>query len=185
MLRFREFVPPAGFPSRLGRMLHALEGLREETIGLTSDLDADSLARIPFQGGNSIGTLLVHIAEAEAFWILERIGGRPLSRERREIYRMDQFGQPGAPQARRAPVSFFLGLLADLRVETREVVSSLRDGDLEGRRTWVDPANPDEREVFTVGWILTHLYGHESHHQGQIAMTRRMLGFPGPGMRGA
>lgn len=184
MLRFREFVPPGGFSPRLGRLVHALEDLRAETAALAANLESDTLARVPFEGGNSIGTLLVHIAEAEAFWILERIGGRPLSRERRELYRMDLFGRSRASQAQRAPASFFLGLLADLRVESREILAALRDGDMDGRRTWIDPNEPSDQEVFTVGWILIHLYGHESHHQGQIAMIRRMLGIPGPGMHG-
>ncbi len=183
MLRFRELEAQRGFSPRLGRMLAALDDLREETVALVSDLDARSVSWVPFEGGNSIGTLLTHVAEAEAFWVLERVGGRPLSRERRELYRMDTYGTVNAPQAPQAPVSFMLSLLADLRIETREILASLRDDDLEGRRTWVDPADPEEREVFTVGWILLHLLGHEAHHQGQIAMIRRMLGNPGPGMR--
>ena len=154
----------------------ALEELRLGTLLFLHDLGPDLLTSIPTPEMNSIGTLITHIAESEAFWIVERIGGRPLPPERRELYRMDLFGRPHAPQAARASGAFFVGILADLRIESHEVLAGINDKDLDGKRTWNDPRRPENQEVFTVRWILNHVLTHEAHHRGQIAMTRRMLG---------
>jgi uncharacterized damage-inducible protein DinB len=88
---------------------------------------------------------------------------------------MEEFGRRDAPQAPRAPSSYFQGILTDLRIETREVLAGLEDDDMAGKRVWVDPADPGTQEIFTVGWILQHVFAHESHHQGQIALIRRLL----------
>jgi uncharacterized damage-inducible protein DinB len=178
MRRLRELRSAPGFAPAIGRRVASLESLRLRTILQLEGLDAEQLAWPPAAGANSIGTLLTHIAESEAFWIVERIGGRPLPATRRELYRMDLFGAPGAPQAPRAPASYFAGILADVRAESREILAGLGDADLEGRRTWVDPERAEEQEVFTVGWILDHVAVHEARHQGQIALLRRLLGVP-------
>ncbi len=178
MRRFRDLRDDAGLAPEVGRWFAALQDLRVGTLLRTHELDADQLAWNPAPNANSVGTLLTHVAESEAFWVVERIGGRPLPGTRRELYRMDLFGRPGAPQAPRAPASYFLGLLSDLRLETREVLAGLSDQDLEGKRVWSDPRRLDDQEVFTVRWILSHLFAHEAHHAGQIAMLRRLMGAP-------
>jgi uncharacterized damage-inducible protein DinB len=178
MRRFRELRSAPGFAPEIGRRVAALETSRLATILQIEGLGPEHLAWSPGAGVNTIGTLLTHIAESEAFWIVERIGGRPLPATRREIYRMDLFGSPRAPQAPRAPASYFVGLLSDLRAESREVLAALADEDLDGRRVWTDPERSDEQEIFTVRWALDHVLVHEAHHGGQIAFLRRLLGAP-------
>lgn len=180
MRTFRDLPSEDGLSPGLGAWYAALEELRVGTVLLLHNLSPDQLAWSPGRGLNTIGSLVTHIAEAEAFWILEQIGGRPLSPERRELYRMDLFGEPQAPQAPRAPASYFIGLLADLRAETREVLAAMTDLDLEGKRVWTPPDRPEDREVFTVRWILNHVLVHEAHHKGQIAILRKILGAPPP-----
>jgi uncharacterized damage-inducible protein DinB len=182
MRRLRELRPAPGFAPEIGRRVASLEALRLATILLIEGLGAEQLAWVPGAGRNSIGTLLTHLAEAEGFWVVERVGGRPLPATRRELYRTDQFGSPGAPQAARAPGSYFVGILSDVRTESREVLAGIEDADLDGRRVWVDPERPDEQEIFTVRWILDHVLIHEAHHQGQIALVRGLLGAP-PALR--
>jgi uncharacterized damage-inducible protein DinB len=177
MRRFHEIARYSGFAPEIGRRLAQLESLRLKTIALFSELSPEQIASRPPGVANSIGTLVVHIAETEAFWIVERIGGRPLPASRREIYRMDLFGTPGSPQAPRAPAAYLIGILADLRADTRSLLARMSDADILGKRVWVDPEDAQEQDVFTVEWILNHVGVHEAHHQGQIAMIRRMAGF--------
>lgn len=176
MRRFRDLSPARGLTPEVGHWLAALEEVRLGTLLLLHDLGPDQIASPPSSGMNSIGTLLTHIAESEAFWVIERVGGRPLPAERRELYRMDLFSRPGAPQATRASAAFFVGILSDLRIETQEVLAGLNDKDLDGKRIWNDPRRPEDQEVFSVRWILSHVLAHEAHHRGQIAIARKMLG---------
>jgi uncharacterized damage-inducible protein DinB len=180
MRRFRDLFPERGLTPEVGLWLAALEEVRLGTLILLHGLEIDQLSWIPGPGTNSIGTLLTHIAESEAFWILERIGGRPLPPERRELYRMDLFGTANAPQAVRASANYFIGLLADLRIETHEVLAGIKDQDLEAKRVWTEPRRSEDQEIFTVRWILSHVLVHEAHHRGQIAQIRKLLGAPSP-----
>lgn len=184
MNRFRDLAPPAGFSPEVGRWFTSLQQARIGTILMLDGLDSGQIAWSPHPGANSIGTLATHIAESEAFWIIDRIGGRPLPETRQELYRMDTFGDPRAPQAPPAPAGYFLGILGDLRVETREVLMGLRDEDLDGKRILRRRRRRDGQEtnveVFTVRWILDHVLVHEAHHRGQMALVRRLLDAPPP-----
>lgn len=176
MRRARELAAPAGPGQEIERWIASMDALRFQTEILFQDLPVETIARLFPESRNSIGTLLVHIAEAEAFWILEQAGGRVLSEERRELYRMELFGRPGAGQTPAAPASYFSGLLVDLRHETREILRGLTDADLDGRRIWTDPLDAQRQEIFNVRWILNHLLLHEAHHKGQIALLREISG---------
>jgi len=178
MQRLRDVRATSGLAPEPGRWYTSLEDLRVQTLLLVHGLEPGPIAWVPGPGCNSIGTLLTHLAESEAFWIVERIGGRPLPAARRELYRMDRFGLAGTGQAPLAPASFFARMLADLRLECREILAGLSDADLDGMRVWVDPDLPRTQEIFTVRWILRHVLEHEAHHKGQIAMIRRLLGAP-------
>jgi uncharacterized damage-inducible protein DinB len=182
MHRYRDLAPHEGLAPEVGRVFASLQQVRLGTILMMEGLDSAQLAWSPGPGANSIGTLATHIAESEAFWIVETIGGHPLPETRRELYRMEAYGDPRASQAPPAPNHFFLGILSDLRVETKEVLMSLDDADLEGKRVWRNPSGSpgNSLEVFTVRWILDHVLVHEAHHQGQMALMRRLLAAPPP-----
>lgn len=160
--------PVEGYEPEIGLLLATLEdGTREwqEELG---DVSEDSLIWRPFPNGPSIGAQLMHIAEVEAWWIAEVVGGRPLTDEFKrtvladgtDVY-ADRWGE-----APRMPLAAYFDVLAEVRARTREL---LRDeqGD---RLLHPDPNRPR----LTVRWIVGHVVQHESYHGGQAVLLQRL-----------
>lgn len=165
---------PDGFDPEIGRWYAGLESVRDMLVRSVEDLSTEALAQRAFAGANSIGTLLIHIAEAELFWIQEVLQGEPLTGQQREEYRFDLFGRPDAPQVEARDFGFFRKRLETVRSRTRTALRDLSDSDLVTERRWTDGEGGER--VFSVSWILHHVLEHEAHHRGQIALLKSALG---------
>ena len=110
----------------------------------------------PAKDTNSIGNLISHILGVELFWVVNRIGGQPVNRDRSA-----EFSQRMARAAllqRRAEV--------DLRV--REALDKLTLSDL---KRGIATRNGE----VPVGKFLLYLMSHVSGHMGQVIITRKLL----------
>ena len=172
----RRVVPVAGFAREVGLAFAAMEDVRAALVRGVEDLSTETLARRAYAGANTIGTLLVHIAEGELFWMQEVVRGEALSAAQRAEYRFDVFGKPGAPAVEAHDFGYFRKRLEDVRAVTDSVLRPLQDADLEATRVWEDGKSGEKRE-FTVRWIVNHLIEHEAHHRGQAFLLKRALGF--------
>ena len=176
MAAVRGLTPVDGFDREVGLCFAQMEDVRGALVLGVEDLSTETLARRAYAGANTIGTLLVHIAEAELFWMQEVIRGEPLTQSQRSDYRFDVFGKPGAPAVEPHDFGWFRKRLDEVRTQTGSVLRPLKDHELESRRVWSDDKLGEKRE-FTVRWILHYLLGHEAHHRGQIFLLKRALGF--------
>ena len=172
----RSLTPGEGFSREVGLCFAALEDIRGVLVRGVEDLSTETLARRAYAGANTIGTLLVHVAEAELFWVQEVVRGEVLSAAQRQDYRFDVFGKPGAPAVEPHDFGYFRKRLDEVRAVTRSTLLPSGDEVLESRRTWEDSRTGEKRE-FTVRWILHHLLEHEAHHRGQVFLLKRALGF--------
>ncbi len=172
----RTVAPVPGFNPQVGLCFGGLEDVRASLLRGVEDLSTETLARRAFAGANTIGTLLVHVAEAELFWIQEVLNGKALTAQQRADYRFDVFGKPGAPAIEAHDFGFFRKRMEDVRTITRESLRPMKDEELDSRRIWDDTRAGEKRE-FTVRWILHHLLEHEAHHKGQVFLLKRALGF--------
>ncbi len=163
-------LPPAGFEPGLAALLAALDdGTREwrEELG---DLSEDELVARPFPDGPSIGAVLLHIAEAEAWWLQAVVGGQPLSDEFKRRTLSDETRQDEGVwgEAPRMPYEDYLALMDGVRAET---YTRLRNEPDAGRRLKPHPGRP----ALTVRWIVGHVVQHDSYHGGQCVLIKRML----------
>ncbi len=147
--------------------------LRRRFKSTIAELSPSQLAWVPEKGGNSIGSLLLHIVEAELFWVQYVCTGRELTAEQKTEYRTEIFGDPDAPPLEEHPVEWFVEKLDESRRNVAEFCSVLTDPMLDECRHFVDDEGREYE--FTVRWILFHLIEHEAGHRSQILMLRRML----------
>ena len=147
--------------------------LRQRVKSIVAELSPSQLAWVPERGGNSIGMLLLHIVEAELFWIQYVCTGQELTAEQKEIYRTETFGDPDAPLPDEHPPEWFAEHLDESRLVTEQFYSTLSDAALSECRQFID--EEDREYEFTVRWVLYHLLEHEAGHRGQILLLRRML----------
>jgi uncharacterized damage-inducible protein DinB len=128
---------------------------------------ARNLVWQPFPNGHSIGALLLHMADVEAFWLHEVAGQQPLSEELKETVLSDETQQyyvlwPRPPQR---PLAWYFAQQGGIRARTREIVCELDDAGLPCRFG---------RQEFTLRWLLHHVLTHEAYHGGQAVLLSLM-----------
>jgi uncharacterized damage-inducible protein DinB len=152
----------------IGRWIWALEDTRRETLLSLKGLDQLVLDWTPPQGGNSIASLLYHIAAIELDWLYAEVLQAPepwpasvtalFSEEVRDVQgRLSEIrGEPLADHVHRLDVvrSSLLEAFRDMTLQEFRRARSLPDYDV------------------TPEWVLHHLIQHEAEHRGHIQLQR-------------
>jgi hypothetical protein len=69
MVRYRLVLDPAAADPDIGRWLAALDEVRRDTLQLLVGMPDSVVDRDPGDGGDTIGTILYHVALVEADWV--------------------------------------------------------------------------------------------------------------------
>jgi uncharacterized damage-inducible protein DinB len=121
-------------------------------------LPTEALDWVPGSEMNSINVLIIHLTEAERYWIGAVALGEPTRRDRDEEFLVHGLGVDELKKrllgednfAREALAHFSLDDLEQMRVSLRN------------------------KKTFSVGWCLTHALEHTALHLGQIQLTRQL-----------
>ncbi len=115
-----------------------------------------------FPDGHSIGAVLTHIAEVEAYWLHHIACGEPYQDVEGDVLNgaIDQYGIQWPPPPPH-PLSFYKALLATTRDRTKTLIGALENPNHTALR--------GERE-FTLSWLMTHVIVHEAYHGGQAVL---------------
>lgn len=167
MTRF-DVAPTEGFHPEIGLLLATLEDGSREWREELGEPTPGALRWQPFPNGHSIGTLILHIAHAEAWWIEEALAGRKLTSEEKRDLLHDETHQDDVmwPTPPEWTCAEFFDRLDRVRKRTAETLRSVTGPD----RTVV---LSDEYST-SVRWIVAHLVQHESYHGGQAVLLRLM-----------
>ena len=172
-LRRHTLSPVENFSPGVGLALAAMEEVRGQLHEIVSGMSDEEIARRAVPGAHAVGALVLHIGEAEWWWMNCIVRGHELTDgDRAQVY-WDVLEDPEAFAAKNYSARFCLDTIDSIRAETRAFLAALDDGALEniyghtrgGRRTEA-----------SLRWILHHLADHEAQHKGQILMLKRMLG---------
>ncbi len=157
--------PTPGLHPELGVLLASLDDSTREWRDELGDVPVDAITWQPFPGGHSIGGILLHIAEVEAYWIEEFAAGHKLSKEDQERFMSEQILQYDVqwPTPPAQPLSHYYGILDEVRQRTYRRMSEVNT-----------PERVYERrdETYTMRWILSHVVQHDSYHGGQAVLLK-------------
>ena len=164
-----DVAPTVGLDVQMGLLLAMLDdGTNEwrEELGAVSD---EMVLWQPFPDGHSIGALILHIADVEAYWLHQIGDGQARSDEElsRLLSKETQQYDLSWPRPPAQPLSWFLAQHDEIRARTRQIVS-----------TWDDPAHVRSRKdtKFTRRWLLHHVLTHEAYHGGQAVLLSILHG---------
>lgn len=152
--------PPVGYPQQVGEALWRLEEGRERTLRLLADLAPGLVDHEA--GGNTIGTILYHVALIETDWLFAEILDQPVPDEVVAWLPVDHRDEAGMlTVVRGQPLADHLARLAFVRSQLLERLSGMSDHDFNRPRSLtsydVSPA-----------WVLHHLAQHEAEHRGEM-----------------
>ena len=148
--------------AQIGLIYGMMEGIRRIVKEKAKKLKPVHLTWQPNRQTNTIGTLLLHIAEAELWWMQEVIAGKPLTKKQKEEFRYDLYGGENTKQIGQTSLDYLFSKMDRVRRQTRRILRKLSDRDL-------DKVHKFKNDRITYGYILFHLIEHEASHAGQIS----------------
>ena len=155
-------------PPEIARWLWVLDDTRRRTHEALEGLD-DTHLDSPSPSGNTIGTILAHIAVIEVDWLYVEIREEPYPDDLIPLLPpavRDADGNlmpvPGTPLSRH---------LHTLEVTRARLLDTVRTLDLADLRR---PRHLPDYDV-TPEWVLHHLVQHEAEHRAEIGVARTVL----------
>ena len=166
----RVLTPHPGLATGIGYYLAGMEEVRAQLVAAVKDIPNDVIGKPAFLGAHSIGGLVLHIGEAEWFWMQMVVCGHQLTAEDEKAPYWDILDNVDAVAHKGYTTEFCLQEAEKIRNQTRDVLFSYSDKDLERMYE-----RPDKPIVHSLRCILHHLIDHEAQHKGQILMLKRLM----------
>ncbi|MBA3766956.1 MAG: DUF664 domain-containing protein, partial [Acidobacteria bacterium] len=126
-----DLAPPPGIAPAIGLYLSAMEEVREQLRETVRGMTNEQVARRAVAGAHPIGALVLHIGEAEWWWIQCNIRGRELSSEDRRTAHWDVLEDAEVLDGRDYSARYCLEAIDHIRTRTRAALASLTDADLD------------------------------------------------------
>ena len=171
-MRQRVMTPHPGLSTGIGYYLAGMEEVRRQLTAAVRDIPDDLIGKPAFLGAHSIGALVLHIGEAEWFWMQMVVCGHQLTDEDQKAPYWDILDDVDAVARRGYTTEFCLQEAEKIRNQTRDVLFGYNDKDLERIIHFERQDKPTEHNL---RWILHHLIDHEAQHKGQILMLKRLM----------
>jgi uncharacterized damage-inducible protein DinB len=162
-----DVAPRDGYDPEIALLVAVLEDGTRKWRKEIGRVGKETLAWQPFEGSHSIGALILHMVEVEAWWF-ETVGsGRELSEaELKELMSADinQYSVSW-PTPPKKTLSYFLALQDRYRARSLETLKSFKADQEVGFKG--STAN-----AFTLRWIVHHVANHEAYHAGQAVYLK-------------
>ena len=171
-MRRRVLTPHPGLSTGIGYYLGGMEEVRNQVKVAVKNIPDDAIGRPAFLGAHSIGALVLHIGEAEWFFMQMVVSGHQLTEEDQKAPYWDVLDDVDKVARNGYTTEFCLKEIEKIRNQTRDVLFSYNDKDLE--RVIAFERNGETTE-YNLRWILHHLLDHEAQHKGQIFMLKRLM----------
>jgi uncharacterized damage-inducible protein DinB len=165
-------TPHPGLSTGIGYYMSGMEEVRGQVIDAVKDIPNDIIGKPAFLGAHSIGGLVLHIGEAEWFWVKMVVSGHKLTDEDRSAAYWDILDEVDRVSTRHYTTEFCLQEIEKIRNQTRDLLFTFNDSDLERIISFERRGKTTEHSL---RWILHHLIDHEAQHKGQILMLKRLM----------
>ncbi|MBL7127935.1 MAG: DinB family protein [Ignavibacteria bacterium] len=154
-----------------------LEDVRKVTLRGIEGLTKEQLFKSPIEGEYPIGAYLMHLAEAEVYW-LQVISDTKVNVEIKKRLYYGKWFDPnkGKAEGPEEPleVKEYLDALRKVRELLRNYIFTMKDAELEEIIIYKWEGGEDK---ISKKWIIYHLIEHEAHHRGQMMMLIRKASF--------
>jgi uncharacterized damage-inducible protein DinB len=168
-----------GFSNEIGFYLSGMEEVREQLREAVEGMSDAHIGRPAILDAHAIGALVLHIGEAEWYWMQCVVSGQVVSDQIRCAPYWDVLKDPKGFSEKNYSAEFCLVEIRKIREQTQETLAAFQDSDLERIFSIERRGETHERSL---RWILHHLIDHEAQHKGQILMLKRLLGLKNEGL---
>lgn len=161
-----------GLSTGIGYYLSGMEEVRNQLSVAVKRISDDLIGKPAFLGAHSIGGLVLHIGEAEWFYMQMVVSGHELTEEDKNAPFWDVLDDVDGVARKGFTTELCLQEIEKIRNQTRDVLFAFNDKDLERVITF---ERHGETTEYNLRWVLHHLIDHEAQHKGQILMLKRLM----------
>ena len=157
-------LPLAGYDPEVGSALWRVQDSRARTLRVLEGVPSDFAKRQT--AGNSVGTILYHLALIEADWLYVDIMGEDVPDSLRALLPFDDRDQEGVlTLVQSESLEDHLERLASIRQIFLEKLRGMSAVEFHQIRTLPEPF---DYEV-SPAWVLHHLSQHEAEHRSELS----------------
>ena len=160
--------PLPNFSKEIGYYVAGIEAIRRDWREKVKDLNNGQLATKILPDIQPIGTMIIHLAEAEYWWTQCVIEGKEFTQEIKDLLHHDLWFKDFSVEDLDA--NYCLETVDKIHEMSVQTLSIFKDEDLEKFFVRSDNSNK-----YSLRRILHNLYDHEATHKGQILMIKRVL----------
>lgn len=166
--RERLVLEPAGGDSEIGRWLSAFEEVRRDTMQVLREIPAEAVDRDPADGGDTLGTVLYHMALVEVDWVFSDVLDQQ-GRIPRDLFPFEDRIEDGhLMPVLGESTEQHLDRLAKTRTLVLDVLRSMSPEDYHR-------AHARERFDVAADWVVFHLIDHEVEHRVRLSRLRDLF----------
>ena len=157
----------SGFTPQVARLVSMMNYVRHTTLSAVKDLTIHELDYLNNLTGNSIGSLLLHIAAAEVGYQAATFYNRQLNEDEKRNWEATlALGEKAREEIRGYDLDYYINKLEQVRARTLAELANRDDEWLEEQSSFHDNSINNYFKWF-------HVFTHEVNHRGQINMLRR------------
>jgi uncharacterized damage-inducible protein DinB len=153
--------PLSGYASEVGVWLSALQDARRRTLRVLENIEPHWLDFVPQGSGESIGTILYHIAAIEASWLYEDVLHLPFPPKIEAWFPYDVRDDGGKLTPVSDTFENHLERLKEVREHLLAGFSNVTNGDFA-------KAQPSLEYDVSPVYVVHHLMQHEAEHRSQL-----------------
>jgi len=161
-----DVAPLVNFHPETGLLLAALNDSTREWIGELETPSIDAIVWQPWPNSYSIGALLCHIIDVEAYWFETFAANHERDPEELRVLLSEETKQDDGiwPTPPAEPIEWYFEFHKRVRTRSYEAIRN------------IDPTKVYEgrRASFTLRWIVAHVVEHDSYHGGQAVLIHEM-----------
>jgi uncharacterized damage-inducible protein DinB len=159
-----------GYTEKVGELVSMLEHTRAVTLEEIKGLDEEELEFQTDEGGNSIGSLLLHIASIEYVHQVISFESRDLNEKELQKWKTPlELGHTARENIRDHPIEFYLRELSQMRKKTISALKKLDDEWLKQENEWGNGV------PYNNFYLWFHVMEDEINHRGQIRSIKRQM----------
>jgi hypothetical protein len=158
-------APASGDDPEIGRWLSALEEVRHDTLAVLDSVAEGDVDRDLGDGGDSVGTVLYHVALVEVDWVFTDVLDQQ-DRIPRDLFPHDDRVEDGhLTPVRGESMRHHLERLITTRALILAELASMGASEYH-------LARPRERFDVAADWVVFHLIDHEVEHRVRLSALR-------------
>ena len=154
-------APLSGYANDVGVWLSVLQDARQRTMRVLEEIEPHWLDFVPEDGGESIGTILYHLAAIEVDWLYEDVLQAPFPPEIEALLPYDVRDDSGKLTPVSDTMQNHMDRLSSVRKNLLDKFLGMTSAEFE------NPRNLPHYDVSPV-YVIHHLMQHEAEHRSQI-----------------